>query len=1080
MTPAGPCNTQEKTTVDSLTDGALIRVGFADLKNARRWLGFPELAAADLPGLLELLEKYAASPDTAVRSLVRLIESHPDAQRYLSGDPQQAAPLIRLLGGSEALGEFLIRNPGHLDVVDEPLQAEPEDISAEEFHRDLLESVGARPTERLPLASVTGDAAYRALRVAYRRGLTRIALRDLGAMSPVDQLPAVGRQLADLAAAAIDAALSVSRAELMESADPQDSALLPRLGLAVIGMGKCGARELNYISDVDVIYVHELLAQTTTGTPDGPQTADKTAVRSSPAVNSMEDEERAAVLAAKLATGTARAIMTSSSEPPLWELDANLRPEGKDGPMSRTVDSHVRYYKKWAKSWEFQALLKARPMAGDRDLGRRYAEAITPFVWESSQRDGFVESVQAMRRRVTDNIAAEERERQIKLGPGGLRDVEFTVQLMQLVHGRSDDRVRTQPTTVSLHALSDHGYIARRDAEQFGQHYRWLRLLEHRIQLFRLRRTHLMPTKKAELNVIAVAMQPPEPVTRANGDALVEQWRKVQRQVKGMHEKMFYRPLLAALSHTPLDGVALNDEQVRDRLTVLGYRDARAAQRHLEALTKGVSRRAEILRTLLPVLLEWFAQGVDADAGLLGFRRISEALGNSPWYLRMLRDSNTAAERLCQILSSSRYITDSLENQPEAVAWLGRDADLQPHGFADLWEEIQAQMDRHRAADEAIRVIRVMRRREVLRIALADACGLLEVDRVVAGLSDIDRATVLGALHVAEREHYIGDEQGCLADVLVVAMGRQGGREIGYGSDADVMFTYAPCSGEHSHGHPEMDRGAVPTGQDAVAADPTDRSAHECAADQANSVVQRLMQLLKAPCTPVIVAERHLEIDNDLRPEGKQGAMVRSVESYREYYSRWGETWEFQALTRAAPMAGSNEVAAQFLEVIDPHRYPAEFSDRQLQDIRRMKARVENERLPRGADPNRHLKLGRGSLSDVEWLAQILQLQFAHDHPSLRTTSTLRTLQAAVEEDLLEESDALALTRAWRLCTQIRNYNVLRTGRSSDVLPKAGLDMEAVARWCGYPAGHAEALEHDYLKITRHARSVFERVFYGR
>lgn len=1080
MSPVGPGHVDENTYLESLTDAFLIHVGFADLKNARRWLGFPELAEADLPELLALLEQYAASPDTAVRSLVRLIESHGAARRSLTGDRQGAATLIRLLGASEALGEFLIRNPEHLDLVTEPLEAEPQEIGAEQLRRDLLESVGARVTDRLPVASVTGDSAYRAMRVAYRRGLTRIALGDLGAMSPVDELPAVGRQLADLAAAAIDAALSISRAELLESADDQDSELVPRVSLAVIGMGKCGARELNYISDVDVIYVHELLGQTPATSRDQAEGPASAPSRGASAVNSLAEEERAAVLAAKLASGTARAIMTSSSEPPLWELDANLRPEGKDGPLSRTVDSHARYYKKWAKSWEFQALLKARPMAGDRDLGRRYAEAINPFVWESSQREGFVESVQAMRSRVTDNIPAEERERQIKLGPGGLRDVEFTVQLMQLVHGRSDDRVRTQATTVSLQALSDHGYIARKDAEQFGRHYRWLRLLEHRIQLFRLRRTHLMPTKKHELNVIAVAMQPPEPVARANGDALVEQWRKVQRQVKGMHEKMFYRPLLAALSHTPLDGVALSDEQVRDRLTVLGYRDPRAAQRHLEALTKGVSRRAEILRTLLPVLLEWFAQGVDADAGLLGFRRISEALGNSPWYLRMLRDSNTAAERLCQIVSSSRYITDSLENQPEAVAWLGRDADLEPHDFAHLWEEIQAQMGRHRGADEAIRMIRVMRRREVLRVALADACGLLEVDHVVAALSDIDRATVLGALHVAEREFYIREEQGCLADVLVVAMGRQGGREIGYGSDADVMFAYMPCSGGHSHGHPEMDHGPVPAGQDAVAADDTQRTAQQCAAEQAQSVVQRLIQLLKAPCTPVIVAERYLEIDNDLRPEGKQGAMVRSVDSYREYYSRWAETWEYQALTRALPMAGSNTVAGAFAEVIDPHRYPAEFSARQLHDIRRMKARVENERLPRGADPNRHLKLGRGSLSDVEWLAQTLQLQHAHDHPALRTTSTLRTLQAAVEEELLEESDAQALARAWRLCTQIRNYNVLRTGRSSDVLPRSGVDMEAIARWCGYAPGHAGALEDDYLRITRHARAVFERVFYGR
>lgn len=1029
MLLAGLGNGSEAATVDDITDSALIHVGFADLRNARRWLQFPELEPVDLSTLLRLLEAHAASADTALRSLVRLIEFCPSAVSVLTGTPEQAVPLIRILGASEALGEFLIRHPDQLDVVTQHPDEEPVELSGDYFRRRLMEAVGAHANERLPQATCTADTAYQALRVAYRRELIRIALQDLSAQDPVGHVPVAGRQLADLAAAAVDAALAISRVELSQSAE--DTTLLPRVGLAVIGMGKCGARELNYVSDVDVIYVHDLIDTT-------PQT-------------SMAEKDDAAGLATKLVTGTMRAIMAPSAEPPLWELDANLRPEGKDGPLSRTVESHVRYYRKWAKSWEFQALLKARPIAGDWDLAQRYMNAITPFVWESSQREGFVESVRTMRRRVADNIPAEQRSRQIKLGPGGLRDVEFTVQLLQLVHGNKDCRVRTQATTESLEALAEYGYIARQDAEQFGAHYRWLRLLEHRIQLFRLRRTHVMPTQRNELSVIAAAMQPPGAPQRMSGDVVETQWRQVQRAVRGIHEKIFYRPLLAALSHTPLDGAALNDEQVRDRLGILGYRDPRAAQRHLEELTKGVSRRAQILRTLLPVLLEWIAHGVDADAGLLGFRRVSESLGASPWYLRMLRDSTTAAERLCRILSSSRYITDALENQPEAVAWLGSDHDLVPRDFEQLRDEIRAQMERHDDANSAIRMIRVLRRREVLRVALSDVCGLLDVDAVCKALSDIDRATVVGALDVAERD--LHSSQGAplrAVDVVVVAMGRQGGREIGYGSDADLMYVYQSRS--------------------------DDLTAQ--AGDDALHVVHRMLHLLTTPCTPPIVAERRLEIDNDLRPEGKQGPMIRSVDSYREYYDRWAQTWEFQALTRALPIAGPEETTRRFTEVIDAHRYPARFTPQQLDDIRRMKARVENERLPSGADPTRHLKLGRGSLSDVEWLAQTLQLQYGHDHPALRTTNTVHTLQAAANYGLLEQADTDVLVQSWRLCTQIRNGNVLRTGRSSDVLPKTGLDMEAVARWCGYSPGQASAFEDDYLRITRQARAVFERLFY--
>lgn len=1015
---------QSRGTAAPVPASRLIRVGFANLEKAQRWLGFRELAGVDRERLLEGLA-LAASPDTALRQTVRLLERVPDLARRVDAGPEASATMFRLLGASEALGEFLLRRPEHLDVLDEPAAAEPEEIPAEQFRTALLEAVGADPGAATPVAADTGETARTALRTAYRRGLARVAVRDLGAARPVEHMPAVGRQLADLAAAALEAGLAVARAEAAETWDP---GTVERVRLAVIGMGKCGARELNYVSDVDVVHVMDV------ADPDG-----------APPL----DPAEATAVATALATGTARAVMARGEEPPLWEVDANLRPEGRDGPLVRTLDSHVRYYERWAQSWEFQALLKARPVAGDPDLGRAYREAIDPFVWRSSARENFVESVQAMRRRVTENIPDAERDRQLKLGPGGLRDVEFTVQLLQLVHGRTDERVRTRATTEALALLSEGGYISRRDSEQFGADYRWLRLLEHRIQLFRLRRTHLVPRDEEELTVLARSVRGAGDTSLPTGEALLEQWRRVKRAVRGMHERIFYRPLLAALAHLPEAGTTLSPESVRDRLAALGYRDPRAAVRHIEALTRGVSRRAEILRTLLPVLLGWFADGVDADAGLLGFRRLAESLGTSPWFLRLLRDSNAAAERLCHILSSSRYVTDLLENSPEATAWLGHDDDLRPPSFEALWAEIRAQMSRHPESAEAVRMVRLVRRREELRIALADTSGLLDVEEVVAALSAVDHACILGALHVAERE--VHGREGRLAEVLVVAMGRQGGRETGYGSDADVVYVYGPVEGADD----------------------------DAARRQAEALLQRMVQLLKAPCSPPIVAERVLEIDNDLRPEGRQGPMVRSVSSYAEYYARWADTWEFQALTRALPVAGSDALAEAFRRVIDPHRYPSSFTERQVLEIRRMKARVENERMPRGADPARHVKLGRGGLSDVEWLVQLLQLQHGHEVEGLRTTSTLGALRAAERAELLRPEDAAALEAAWRLATAVRNGTVLRTGRRSDVLPAKRGDLEAVSRWCGYPHGAAGRFEEDYLRTTRHARAVFERLFYG-
>jgi len=996
----------------------LIAAGFSDLEKGERFLAARELEGLDQDRLFAGLQ-LAASPDTALQSLVRLIEKHPQLRDLAAAEPETSEPMYRVLGASEALGEFLIRHPEHLEAFrvrasPEPLPADPQRLRA-----TLLQSVGADPRAARPVAAATGVDAYAALRTAYRRGLVDLAVKDLCAADPLDFLPSVGGELADLAAAAIEAALAVSRAEATEQHSAADVA---DVGLAVIGMGKCGARELNYISDVDVIYVVD--------------------------PGSLEDAH-ANTIGTALASGISRAISSVAREPGLWEVDANLRPEGKSGPLVRTLASHQTYYARWAESWEFQALLKARTIAGDAALGRAYEDAVAPLIWNSAGREGFVESVQAMRRRVTEHIPAAEEQRQIKLGRGGLRDVEFTVQLLQLVHGKADESLRRRDTTSAIAALSAGGYIGRSDAAAFDNAYRYLRLLEHRIQLFQLRRTHLMPVAEPALRSLAKAVLGPFSNERPTPDSLLSTWQRTKRSVRELHERIFYRPLLNSAAKLSSEDAKLTPEAAQGRLAALGYRDPQGAMRHIEALTAGVSRRAALQRQLLPILLDWLAEGVDPDAGLLAFRRISEALGTTHWYLGLLRDSNAAAERLCHMLSNSRLIADLLEVSPESVAWLGQDKDLVPVGFEAQWQEITAKMSRHEDPESAMRLIRLIRRREILRIAIADSAGLLDQEAVGKALADTDRAAVLGALRVAEG---IVPADGPLrTSVLVVAMGRQGGREIGYGSDADVMYVHRAL-----HGFSEAE-----------------------AQEQAARIVAKVSSLLTQPLKPAIMAERVLQVDADLRPEGKNGAMVRSLDSYAEYYRRWSLIWEAQALLRARPMAGDDALAADFLELIDPIRYPASVAEQDVREIRRIKARVESERLPRGADPARHLKLGRGGLSDVEWLVQLLQLQHAGKHPELRTTSTLEALAAAAGLGLLDGADAGLLAKAWRLASRIRSANVIWSGKASDLLPSSRRDLEAVARWCGYEPGQAGVLEEDYLRVSRRARAVFDRVFYG-
>ena len=951
----------------------------------------------------------AADPDQALVALLNLAEAQPAKTKSLLKKDDSARRLCGLLGASAALTDFIMRHPEHLDVFEKAQNlGTPED----------LKTVIAKSVEPFLLEAFESTTAWSALRVSYRRELLKIAVFDLSQSDVQSGQPSVAASLADIAAAAIDAGLLIARAELKLTTEHGvfSSSEVDATQLAVIAMGKCGARELNYISDVDVIYVADSASEEL-------------------------DAQRAVEIATKLATRMMRAMDGTASEPMLWQVDPNLRPEGKAGALVRTLESHVAYYDRWAQSWEFQALLKARPLAGDIALGHRYVDALAPKVWSSATRENFVESVQRMRERVTEFIPANEIDLQLKLGPGGLRDIEFTVQLLQLVHGRTDETVRQRDTIGAIHALSQGGYIGRSEANEFASHYRFLRLLEHRIQMSEMRRTHLMPTSDSKRRALARSVD-----IKLNAESLIERWERVKVEVRALHQKIFYRPLLSAVSKLGDESLSLSTDQVRDRLHAIGFGDPKGALDHIAALTSGLSRRAVIQKQLLPVLLQWFSEGTDPDAALLAFRRLSEDLGESHWYLRMLRDSSGAAERMTQVLSNSRLATSLFERIPEAAAWFERSEELTPMTAAELVTEFDAVISRHELVDTAANLIRNVRRRETLRIAMGAVLGDLTIAQVSQGLSDLTAAYLRAMLEIATDLNGSDVSATAVTEILdfgIIAMGRFGGEELGFGSDADVMFVYKT--------KPDAD------------------------GDVAQKVAERIIAELRRLTADQVL---EFELDADLRPEGKNGPVARSIESYAAYYERWANTWEAQALLRARPIAGSSELRSEFLELINRYRYPTELTSAAVTEIRRIKARVETERLPLGADPKRHLKLGRGSLSDVEWLVQLFQMQHGNEHPTIRTPKTLEALSSMVDEKLIAEHDARVLSEAWLLASRLRSASVLWANKRSDVLPTDRRQLEGMARILEYPRGSATQLEDDYLAFTRRARSVYERLFY--
>ncbi|PVG81870.1 bifunctional glutamine-synthetase adenylyltransferase/deadenyltransferase [Nocardioides gansuensis] len=994
------------------TAGQLVRLGFADSARAA-----DRLAALGDPGppLLTAIGT-AADPDQALAGMLRLaaaVEAHEGVEgrramlAEIADDEGTAMRLAAVLGASVALADHLARHPEQWRELTDPTLGSTRP-AAYAVRAALLEAVGADPADPEPVATRPDAEAVDTLRVEYRRILLRLAARDLAHHLGVDDAAA---ELSDLAAGTLEAALAIARARIGE---PAASARL-----TVVAMGKCGGHELNYVSDVDVIFVFEPAAGA----------SESLALRS----------------ATQLASHLMRICSEHTAEGTIWPVDANLRPEGSQGPLVRTLASHLGYYERWAKTWEFQALLKARPVAGDRALGAAYVAMVQPLIWSAAERAGFVEDVQAMRRRVLDHTQSSmgeaEAERQLKLGSGGLRDVEFAVQLLQLVHGRADESLRVGATLSALTELTRGGYVNRQDGEQLHRAYAFLRTLEHRIQLHRLRRTHVVPDDEESLRRLGRSLG----LTSDPVEALEREWHHHRLEVRRLHEKLFYRPLLAAVAKIPGTDARLSLEAAEQRLSALGYVDPKGALRHLEALTRGVTRSSDIQRTLLPVMLEWFADTPDPDAGLFGFRRLSDSLGRTPWYLTMLRDEGEVAQRLAFLLGTSRYATDLLEREPQGVKMLGED--LAPLSAEALTTEMRSVAGRQAGAEDAVRAVRAVRRRELLRIASGELLGLTDVEDVGRGLSRLTDATLEATLGVAiEAVRQRRGLDAAPTRMAVVAMGRYGGFELSYASDADVMFVHEP------------EPGVEP----------------QRAASFAQAVVGELRRLLAMPAT-----DPPLEIDADLRPEGKQGPMVRTLDAYAAYYAKWSHVWEFQALLRADAVVGDEGLRRRFTELIDPLRFPPGGIDAgTVAEVRRVKARVDEERLPRGADRHTHLKLGRGGLADVEWTVQLLQMQHAGTVPGLRTAQTLAALEAACEAGLVSAGDAATLTEAWRLVSRVRNAVTLVSGKVADQLPRDLRERAAVAQVLGYPQGESDRMVNDYLRTTRRAHSVVERVFW--
>ena len=871
----------------------------------------------------------SAAPAAVAIALDAMSEARPDLRRRLEADPALLSTLVAVTGASRFLTRLLVADPAALEVVDD------------------LDTRPPRTT-----GTIEELAAWK------QRELLRIAARDLVGLDLLEQ---VGRNLAALA----DDVLAAS----WRLAGPGAA------GLAVVGMGKLGGRELNYASDVDVMFVGE---------------------------------------------GDARSVMDPART--CFRVDADLRPEGRSGPLVRTLASYEAYWDRWASTWEFQALLKARPVAGDAELGERFLRSASERVWSRPFGAEELREVRAMKARTEALVARKGlTDREVKRGRGGIRDVEFAVQLLQLVHGRADEALRSPNTLVALAELADAGYVDPADAVALADAYRFLRAVEHRLQLVEGQQVHAVPTDadaRAHLARVLGERDDAEATAVSRFDAAL---RRHQATVRSIHERLYFRPLLEAFTGpSPMTAVA-----VETRLAAFGFADAGRTRQALTELTRGLTRSSRLMHQMLALLLGWLSESPDPDLGLLGLRTLATGQHRAAQLVAAFRESPEAARRLCLLLGTSRILLNGFEHHPELIASLGDKEALAARSRRDLVERARSSLAwREEPGQRRTGLYRLTRSERTL-IAARDVLGLEDVERTSEALTALAEAVLEAALATIAPA----------VPFAVIGMGRFGGGELSYASDLDVLFVY---EGETSEDFAAAERAA-----------------------------EALVRFVKGG-TP---AERIFDIDADLRPEGRDGPLARSLEGYRTYHRRWALTWERQALLRARVVAGDADLGARFVALVDEVLWGTPLTDDHVREIRRMKARVERERIPTGDDPQFHLKLGRGSLADVEWTAQLLQLRHRVASPG-----TMAALRRLTEAGAVDSADAAVLREAYRFCEQVRNRWYLVKGAPGDALPARADEQAKLARSFDTSAA---ALREEYRRVTRRARRVVERLFYG-
>ncbi len=999
--------------------------------------------------LAELIGRAGASaaPDQAVNALERLSGGLSAKQLTdLLKEEAVCEALLTVLGASRFLATLLFRH----GILLESLflqggyrQARSEEQMLDELRRTIPETS-------------TFEELQQGLRFFKQQEILRIATRDLTGLADLTDTTA---ELSDLASATLQRAFEICQRLLRDRygaplLGPDSDAPGTEATFAVLGMGKFGGRELNFSSDIDLIYCYSCEKGETDGLVGGERQRSRIPLRQ---------------YFVKLAEKINRAMHEVTADGFVFRVDLRLRPEGRSGEIASSRRSTEAYYEYWGQSWERSAMLKARPVAGDLEFGKALLQSLEPFIYRRYLDYTMIEDLKVMKQKIDYNLTRErEGELNLKLGRGGIREIEFFIQALQIIHAGKNPALREKNSLRALELLRKHGLIDADTATLLGQAYSFLRTVEHRIQVVQERQTHNLPEDRLEFEQLGrrCGFFDPEVFRRR-----LEDYRG---EVSNIYHDLFYTSEEEAVA-VPAKVAYLFDpsaetEELRELLKSEGFADPDSALETLCTLRGGPSRHplAPAARRhfdrLAPLLMVEILALPEPDRAFRNLERFLGALRARATFFALLAENRPLIGLLISVLGTSELLAKILIQHPGTLDFLVAEPEGDPRMARERLEaDLAKHLDRADGYEEQFDALRRFHHEELLRLALGDLRGGLSLSRNSAQLSllaevCLQRATAMARHELLERYGlpFCGedDDGGHETAFAIVALGKLGGGELNYHSDLDIIFLYE-------------DQGQTRP----VAESDPDRFRERSNQEYFSRLAQRIISILS-----LATGEGRLyEIDTRLRPSGRQGPLVSSLPAFCSYHEHSAQLWERQSLIKARVVVGPADFAASIENLMHQIVFERPLPDSPGKEIQRLRQRMERE-LAREGEAHYDLKTGRGGLVDVEFLVQYLQLLHGAGDSRLRSPNTLEALDALRIGKWLDEQEARILSDGYRFLRRLENKLRLLHDQSISQLSSDAAYLDGLAQRLEYSGAQPGArLLADYRQSTDGIRRIFDR-----